>query len=162
MDAPTIWPTAPIQSQPLRVIQNISLEFTGRSENLQSIIEIQTGKMTITLLSMQGQRLATLRYHQDELHTETHIQLPIKLPFTAILESIQLIYFPIEQLNSHLLSLDNKEWQITQKARVRTIVYQENLYGKIVYNSDKLWEGKTEYQNYPYQYRFIINSSLLP
>ncbi len=172
-DLQSHWPTMPIQSDAtsIRALQNITAQFLNRTEHFQSIIEIQPKSLRIILLNNSGQRLATITHIGGELFAETHVKLPAKLPLMQILETIQLIYFPADQLNAHLLAVQSNDtsttkeidkWQIKQQKLERTVFFQESLYARIVYTSVDPWNGKTEYHNKPYNYQFTIDSSLLP
>lgn len=154
-----LWPLQPVSvaGGPVRALQQLDARFLNRTEQFQAVIEIDGDRMSIVLLGMGGQRIATIVQQGSEPpQAELAIPLPIELPVRQIVETIQLIYFPLSALPPL------PEWRVEEGDLERQLFFRENPYASIRYPGGDPWSGRAEYRNLAHDFSFTIDSVRLP
>jgi hypothetical protein len=133
--------------------QHLTVERNGRVDELEAVLEVDSQRLDLVGLVL-GQRVLTLHYDGQILHTWWHPLFPPEVRDEDILEDLQLILWPVDAVRQALPG----GWRIEENGARRTLLIGEMPVTVINYSGVPRWNGKIELSNLRYRYRLIIQS----
>ncbi len=79
-----------------------------QEHTLLAAITIESKQLRLLGLTPQGQRLIKIEFDGQKLHSEQSPLLPVEVPAQAVLQQIQLAYWPLLALQQHY----RKPWSV--------------------------------------------------
>lgn len=148
--------------QPLSLQQHLTVERAGRTDELDTALEIDADQLTLVGLAV-GQRVMTLQYDGKELKTWRHFMLPAQVRGEDVLEDLQLTLWPAAAIRAAL----PKDWDLQDSetgnaagtAMRRTLSFKQQPVMVIAYPTPQRWGGKVVLNNLRYHYRLTITSA---
>jgi hypothetical protein len=144
--------------QSLSLQQHLIVEREGRTDELDTALEIDADQLTLVGLAF-GQRVMTLQYDGKELKTWRHFMLPPQVRGEDVLEDLQLTLWPADALRAALPA----GWDLQDMAKGagqrRTLSFEGQPITVIDYPSAQRWGGKVVLNNLRYHYRLTIVSA---
>ncbi|RXZ36902.1 DUF3261 domain-containing protein [Oxalobacteraceae bacterium CAVE-383] len=148
--------------QSLSLQQHLIVEREGRTDELDTALEIDADANQLTLVGLAfGQRVMTLQYDGKELKTWRHFMLPPQVRGEDVLEDLQLTLWPAAALRAAL----PPGWDIQDAAegagtaQRRTLSLEGRPITVIDYPGARRWGGKVVLNNLRYHYRLTIVSA---
>jgi hypothetical protein len=148
--------------QALSLQQHLTVERAGRTDELDTALEIDAERLTLVGLAV-GQRVMTLQYEGKELKTWRHFMLPAQVRGEDVLEDLQLTLWPAAAIRAALPPdwevHDSQTGNATGVAMRRTLSFEQQPITTIDYPSAQRWSGKVVLNNLRYRYRLTITSA---
>ncbi|MDB5989216.1 MAG: hypothetical protein JWQ10_619 [Herbaspirillum sp.] len=153
--------------QTLSLQQHLKVERAGRTDELDTALEIDADQLTLVGLAF-GQRVMTLQYDGHELKTWRHVMLPPQVRGEDVLEDMQLTLWPAAAIRAALPS----GWDLQDSAPgtpnapntpsahwQRTLSFEAQPIMVIDYAGPQRWGGQVVLNNLRYHYRLTITSA---
>jgi hypothetical protein len=144
--------------QSLSLQQHLIVERAGRTDELDTALEIDANQLTLVGLAF-GQRVMTLEYDGKELKTWRHFMLPPQVRGEDVLEDLQLTLWPAAAIRAALPA----DWALQDSAdgagMRRTLSFDGEPITVIAYPGKQRWGGKVVLDNLRYHYRLTIASA---
>ena len=143
--------------QSLSLQQHLIVEREGRTDELDTALEIDPDRLTLVGLAF-GQRVMTLQYDGKELTTWRHFMLPPQVRGEDVLEDLELTLWPAEPLRAAL----PPGWDLNDAkrddapGRRRTLSFEGQPITVIDYQDAQRWGSKVVLNNLRYHYRLTI------
>jgi Protein of unknown function (DUF3261) len=147
--------------QTLSLQQHLKVERAGRTDELDTALEIDADQLTLVGLAF-GQRVMTLQYDGRELKTWRHVMLPSQVRGEDVLEDMQLTLWPAAAIRAALPSgwdlqdgppsAPGAHWQ-------RTLSFEAQPIMVIDYAGPQRWGAQVVLNNLRYHYRLTITSA---
>ncbi|MDY7578924.1 DUF3261 domain-containing protein [Herbaspirillum sp. RTI4] len=137
----------------LSLQQHLSVERDGRTNELDTALEIDTQRLDLVGLAA-GRRVLTLHYDGKELTTWRHVMLPQQIKGEDVLEDIQLTLWPAAAIRAALPD----GWTLEEQNGRRIVRLKGEEILQIDYPDHKAWGGTVMLTNYRYRYRLTIES----
>lgn len=154
--------------QQLSLQQHLTVEREGRTDELDTALEIDDRQLTLVGLAV-GQRVMTLEYDGVQLKTWRHFMLPAQVRGEDVLEDLQLTLWPAAAIAAALppgwTLQDNVAGTIsatpppTPQATRRTLSYDGKRVTVIDYPGPQRWSGAVVLTNLRYHYRLTITTA---
>lgn len=150
--------------QTLSLQQHLTVEREGRTDELDTALEIDNSQLTLVGLAV-GQRVMTLEYDGVQLKTWRHFMLPAQVRGEDVLEDLQLTLWPAAAIAAVL----PPGWTLqdtvagtvsaTPPATRRTLSYDGKPVTVIDYPGPQRWSGAVVLNNLRYHYRLTITTA---
>jgi hypothetical protein len=144
--------------QTLSLQQHLTVERDGRTDELDTALEIDAKRLTLVGLAF-GQRVMTLEYDGKELKTWRHFMLPPQVRGEDVLEDMQLTLWPAAAIRAALPA----GWTLQDSAEGagmrRVLSFDGQTITSIAYPSQQRWAGTVILDNLRYRYRLTIASA---
>ncbi|MDB5776034.1 MAG: hypothetical protein JWP38_2167 [Herbaspirillum sp.] len=144
--------------QSLSLQQHLTVERAGRTDELDTALEIDAQQLTLVGLAL-GQRVMTVQYDGKELKTWRHFMLPAQVRGEDVLEDLQLTLWPAPAIRAAL----PRGWQLQDSAdgagMRRTLSFEQQPITVIAYPTAQRWGGQVVLTNLRYHYRLTITSA---
>jgi hypothetical protein len=144
--------------QSLSLQQHLIVERAGRTDELDTALEIDTDKLTLVGLAF-GQRVMTLEYDGKELKTWRHFMLPPQVRGEDVLEDLQLTLWPAAAIRAALPADWDLQDSVNGAGMRRTLSFDGQPITVIDYPGTQRWGGKVVLNNLRYHYRLTIASA---
>jgi hypothetical protein len=144
--------------QSLSLQQHLIVEREGRTDELDTALEIDADRLTLVGLAF-GQRVMTLQYDGKELKTWRHFMLPPQVRGEDVLEDLQLTLWPADALRAALPAGWNLQDTAEGAGQRRTLSFEGQPVTVIDYPHAQRWGGKVVLDNLRYHYRLTIVSA---
>ncbi|HEY4072190.1 MAG TPA: DUF3261 domain-containing protein [Herbaspirillum sp.] len=147
--------------QTLSLQQHMKVERAGRTDELDTALEIDPDQLTLVGLAF-GQRVMTLEYDGKELKTWRHFMLPPQVRGEDVLEDMQLTLWPAQAIRAALPA----GWDLRDSAPVppgagwqRILSFEGETIMTIDYAGKQRWGGQVVLNNLRYHYKLTITSA---
>ncbi len=139
--------------QALSLQQQVHVEYTGRTVDLDAVLDIAPDSLTLVGMAF-GQRMLTLRYNGTELKETRHPMLPRDVRGADILTDIQMALWPGDAVRAALPG----GWTLTDSDTLRTFFRDAQPEVTITYDAVPRWATRVTMRNLRYDYRLVIRS----
>lgn len=130
--------------------------FGERDATLQCAVSVRDGAMTVIGLTTLGVRAFTIRYDGVEVQHEQSLPAPSQLTPQRLLADLQLVFWPIEPLQTEL---KNAGWEVTAPfERTRRLRRDGRLIAEVHYDGGDPWRGRAWLVNLEHDYTLSIDS----
>ncbi|WP_345773520.1 DUF3261 domain-containing protein [Shewanella sp. Isolate11] len=134
---------APLLKNHLSQTQQVNLEVDDKRHQLMSQLELTPEQLTLVGLAPLGQALFTLTYDGEHLDSQQSILLGDEFRGEYLLGLLQLIYWPIEDVNRNLQG-GQLTRQTCDAALCRTLYASDNTTAiiEIRYSQSSKWQAQ--------------------
>lgn len=151
--------TPPTLAPPLgparHILQLVTATWPGGSDSLLCALELNAERIAMAGTSKDGLSLFNLSYDGENLALDKNPLLPDAIDPRAIVADMQLIYYPVAQLQDRL----PPGWYLQSGANRRELFQGAEKIAEIVYRSDEAdWPRHAELSNLRYRYRLTIDT----
>lgn len=120
---------------------------------LEALLELDAHHLQLAGMGM-GQRLLTLHWDGQQLHSQRHPRLPATVQAEDVLQDVQWVYGPGPALQAALPT----GWQLDEQNNVRELRHGGTLWLRVRYQSRDHWQGVAELEQLRRGYRLRIES----
>jgi Protein of unknown function (DUF3261) len=99
------------------VSQVLTARFNGELRRLRSVVSVSADRLEIILLSSAGLRLVSLTVDERGLTAQRTVNVPAVLDARQLLNDMQLVYWPLAELNSAWAGSTGKVTQLDVATR---------------------------------------------
>lgn len=124
----------------------------------EAVLNVDADRIDLIILGPLGQRLATLRFNDQQLMVERGGPLPFDSSIEKLLGELQMIFWPLAVLNADEW---NQDWHFSEQKNIRYVYYQQQRVAEIHRRSTSAWSGDFDYISRISDYRLNIRSSEL-
>jgi hypothetical protein len=152
---PELMPIAQPLGPGRRIVQQIDAVWEERQESLLAVLELDTRHIAMAGLSNDGLSLFNLSYDGNIMVSDKSPLLPESVAPEFIISDLQLVYWPIAELQKKLPA----GWRLEtgQNKRILTISGKKQV--EVNYLSlDPVWPKAVELVNFRYNYRLNIKT----
>lgn len=151
--------TPPTLAPPLgparHILQLVTATWPGGSDSLLCALELNAERIAMAGTSKDGLSLFNLSYDGENLALDKNPLLPDAIDPRAIVADMQLIYWPVAQLQDRL----PPGWHLQSGANRRKLFQGAEKVAEIVYLSNEDdWPRHAELSNLRYRYRLTIDT----
>ena len=138
-----------------RIVQRINAQWQDRGENFLCVLELDRHHLAVAGLSLEGVGLFNLSYDGDNITMTKSPLLPDNLPPDAVVKDLQLVYWPLSELQKTL----PKPWRIVALKNRRLLYNRNNIDSDVDYvQPDPVWAKAAVLTNHRFRYRLEINT----
>ncbi|TAK59787.1 MAG: DUF3261 domain-containing protein [Methylobacter sp.] len=146
-------------AQPLgparRIVQQIDAVWGDRQESLLAVLELDSRHIAMAGLSNDGLSLFNLTYDGKHVVSDKSLLLPESVSPEFIISDLQLVYWPIAELQKILPA----EWRLETGQNTRILTVRNNKQVEVNYLSpDPVWPKAVELINFQYNYSLHIKT----
>jgi hypothetical protein len=146
-------------AQPLgparRIVQQITAVWADRQEALLAVLELDEKHIAMAGLSNEGLSLFNLTYDGHTVVSDKSPLLPDSVAPEFIISDLQLVYWPIAELQKILPA----EWRLETGQNKRILIVRNKKQVEVNYLSpDPVWPKAVELVNFQYNYRLNIKT----
>jgi len=146
-------------AQPLgparRIVQQINAVWADRQESLLAVLELDARHIAMAGLSNDGLSLFNLTYDGRTVVSDKSPLLPESVAPEFIISDLQLVYWPIAELQKILPA----DWRVEQAGQKRILTVKNKKQVEVNYLSpDPVWPKAVELVNFRYNYRLNIKT----
>lgn len=145
-----------------RLMQQIQAEWPGHSETLLCVLELDSRHIAMAGLSPDGISLFNLDYDGQQLRLDKSPLLPDNLQPQAFISDLQLIYWPLSELEPKLPA----GWHFETRTSSRSLYHGNQKQAEVQYLSTETpWPKTVVLINHIHNYRLHIttlNYDVLP
>jgi hypothetical protein len=153
-------PLAPPIAPARRVVQQITAHWTNnKPATLLCVLELDKQHIAIAGLSNEGLSLFNLSYDGKKLTVDKSPLLPDSVTPEYIIADLQLVYWPVAELQKILPS----PWRLVETRLIaslqRDLFYQDQKITTVHYSAlDNQWAKSVELINHRYHYQLNIKT----
>jgi hypothetical protein len=152
---PVVMPIAPPLGPARRIVQQIDAVWADRQESLLAVLELDARHIAMAGLSNDGLSLFNLTYDGNAVVSEKSPLLPESVKPEFIIADLQLVYWPIAELQKILPA----EWRLEEVGKKRLLTIRGKKQVEVNYLSpDPVWPKAVELVNFQYNYRLNIKT----
>jgi hypothetical protein len=155
----TVKPELMPMAQPLgparRIVQQINATWSDRQESMLAVLELDARHIAMAGLSNDGLSLFNLTYDGNTVVSDKSPLLPESVAPEFIISDLQLVYWPIAELQKVLPA----DWRLESGENKRILIVRNKKQVEVNYLSpDPVWPKAVELVNFQYNYRLNINT----
>jgi len=152
---PELMPMAQPLGPARRVVQQITAVWADRQESLLAVLELDARHIAMAGLSNDGLSLFNLTYDGNTVVSDKSPLLPESVAPEFIISDLQLVYWPIAELQKILPA----DWRLESDENKRILIVRNKKQVEVNYLSpDPVWPKAVELVNFQYNYRLNINT----
>jgi len=152
---PELMPIAQPLGPARRIVQQINAVWTDRQESLLAVLELDAKHIAMAGLSNDGLSLFNLAYDGNTVVSDKSPLLPESLNPEFIISDLQLVYWPIAELQKKL----PVGWRLEEADKKRFLTIRGKKQVEVNYLSpDPVWPKAVELVNFQYNYRLNIKT----
>lgn len=138
-----------------RVVQALSAQWTDRQETMLCVLELDKQHIAVAGLSYNGISLFNLNYDGKKVTLEKSPFLPEKISPAFIISDLQLVYWPLSELQKIL----PPRWQLQGGLNQRHLYYGNEKFIDVDYpQPDPAWAKSAVLTNHHYRYQLRIKT----
>jgi hypothetical protein len=138
-----------------QVIQEIQAEWDGRRETFLCALELDSRHIAMAGLSPDGMSLFNLDYDGQQLRLDKSPLLPDNLQPQLFISDLQLIYWPLSELEPKLPA----GWHFETRSTNRSLYHGDEKQTEVQYLSAEMpWPKTVVLINYIHNYRLHITT----
>ncbi|WP_161990602.1 DUF3261 domain-containing protein [Candidatus Methylobacter oryzae] len=146
-------------AQPLgparRIVQQINAVWADRRESMLAVLELDARHIAMSGLSNDGLSLFNLTYDGNTVVSDKSPLLPESVNPEFIIADLQLVYWPIAELQKKLPA----DWRLEAAQNKRILTAGNNKQVEVNYlSADPDWPKAVELVNFRYNYRLNIKT----
>jgi len=154
-DKPELMPIAQPLGPARRIVQQITAVWADRQESMLAVLELDAKHIAMAGLSNDGLSLFNLMYDGNTIVSDKSPLLPESVNPEFIISDLQLVYWPIAELQKKLPS----EWRLESSLNKRILTVGNKKQVEVNYLSpDPVWPKAVELVNFQYNYRLNIKT----
>ncbi|MGZ5054789.1 MAG: DUF3261 domain-containing protein [Methylobacter sp.] len=154
-DKPELMPMAQPLGPARRIVQQINATWADRQESLLAILELDAQHIAMAGLSNDGLSLFNLTYDGRTVRSDKSPLLPESVAPEFIISDLQLVYWPIAELQKVLPA----DWRLESDENKRILIVRNRKQVEVNYLSpDPVWPKAVELVNFQYNYRLNIKT----
>jgi hypothetical protein len=154
-DKPELMPMAQPLGPARRIVQQIDAVWADRQESLLAVLELDARHIAMAGLSNDGLSLFNLTYDGNTVVSDKSPLLPESVNPEFIISDLQLVYWPIAELQKKLPA----EWRLESTRNKRILTVRNKKQIEVNYlSSDPVWPKAVELVNFQYNYRLNIKT----
>ncbi|WP_322577024.1 DUF3261 domain-containing protein [Rhodoferax sp.] len=134
-------------------ISNGAQPLAAQAPVLDAVLEVTPDALQLIAMAI-GQRLMTLKWDGKELQLRRSPMLPAEVDASHILRDVQLLYWPVEVIRSHL----QPGWSLVESAQQRQLLLNGKMQVDIRYSDALRWSGQADLNNLAEGYRLQVES----
>jgi len=155
IDKPELMPIAQPLGPARRIVQQINAVWAGRQESLLAVLELDAKHIAMAGLSSEGLSLFNLTYDGNTVVSDKSPLLPESVNPEFIISDLQLVYWPIAELQKKL----PVNWRLEVAGNKRILTVGNKKQVEVNYLSpDPVWPKAVELVNFQYNYRLNIKT----
>jgi hypothetical protein len=152
---PELMPIAQPLGPSRRIVQQINAVWADRQESLLAVLELDAKHIAMAGLSNDGLSLFNLTYDGNTLVSDKSPLLPESVAPEFIITDLQLVYWPIAELQKKLPA----GWRLEEGDKKRFLYISDKKQVEVDYLSpDPVWPKTVELVNFQYNYRLNIKT----
>jgi len=152
---PELMPIAQPLGPARRIVQQINAVWADRQESLLAVLELDAKHIAMAGLSNDGLSLFNLSYDGHAIVSDKSPLLPESVNPEFIITDLQLVYWPIAELEKNLPA----GWRLEQSGKKRFLYISDKKQVEVNYVSpDPVWPKAVELVNFQYNYRLNIKT----
>ncbi|MDO9046301.1 MAG: DUF3261 domain-containing protein [Methylobacter sp.] len=152
---PELMPIAQPLGPARRIVQQINAVWADRQESLLAVLELDARHIAMAGLSNDGLSLFNLTYDGNTVVSDKSPLLPESVNPEFIITDLQLVYWPIAELQKKL----PVEWRLEAARNKRILIVRNKKQVEVNYLSpDPVWPKAVELVNFQYNYRLYIKT----
>lgn len=152
---PELMPIAAPLGPARRIVQQINAVWGDRQESLLAVLELDARHIAMAGLSNDGLSLFHLTYDGNTVVSDKSPLLPESVHPEFIISDLQLVYWPIAELQKKLPA----EWRLEEAGKKRFLTVSGKKQVEVNYLSpDPVWPKAVELVNFQYNYRLYIKT----
>jgi len=138
-----------------RIVQQLTAVWADRQESLIAVLELDAQHIAMAGLSNEGLSLFNLTYDGKTITTDQNPLLPATVKPEFFITDLQLVYWPIAELQKTLPS----QWRLEATDTLRSLYFKEAKQVEIRYlTPDAIWPKEVELVNLHYHYHLKIKT----
>ena len=150
-----VMPLAPPIAPARRVVQQITAHWANKQATMLCVLELDKQHIAMAGLSNEGLSLFNLSYNGKKLTVDKSPLLPDSVAPEYIITDLQLVYWPVAELQKSLPS----PWRLVATKSQRELYYQTQKIVAVQYvEPDATWAKAVELTNYRYHYQLNIKT----
>jgi hypothetical protein len=154
-DKPEPMPIAQPLGPARRIVQQINAAWADRQESMLAVLELDARHIAMAGLSNDGLSLFNLTYDGTTVVSDKSPLLPESVNPEFIISDLQLVYWPIAELQKKLPA----DWRLEAIENKRTLIVSNKKQVEVNYLSpDPVWPKAVELVNFRYNYRLNIKT----
>jgi hypothetical protein len=151
-----LMPMAPSIGPSRRVVQQLTVQWSGRKETFLCVLELDKQRIAMAGLTNDGFSLFNLTYDGKRIVSDKSPLLPDSVAPESIITDLQLVYWPATVLKKNLYG---SPWRLEFDTSHRQLYYQGNKTVEVNYLlPDAVWAKSVELVNHSHNYRLLINT----
>ncbi len=152
---PELMPIAQPLGPARRIVQQINAVWADRQESLLAVLELDAKHIAMAGLSNDGLSLFNLTYDGNTVVSDKSPLLPEQVNPEFIIADLQLVYWPIAELQKKLPA----GWRLEagQNKRILTVGNKKQVEVNYL-TPDPVWPKAVELVNFQYNYRLNIKT----
>jgi len=152
---PELMPIAQPLGPARRIVQQINAVWADRQESLLAVLELDAKHIAMAGLSNDGLSLFNLTYDGNTVVSDKSPLLPESVNPEFIISDLQLVYWPIAELQKKLPA----GWRLEEVDKKRFLTIRGKKQVEVNYLSpDPVWPKAVELVNFQYNYRLNIKT----
>jgi hypothetical protein len=154
-DKPEPMPIAKPLGPARRIVQEINAVWADRQESMLAVLELDAQHIAMAGLSNDGLSLFNLTYDGNTVVSDKSPLLPESINPEFIISDLQLIYWPIAELQKKL----PVDWRLEATQNKRILIVSNKKQVEVSYlSADPVWPKAVELVNFRYNYRLNIKT----
>ncbi|TRW93216.1 DUF3261 domain-containing protein [Candidatus Methylobacter oryzae] len=154
-DKPEPMPIAQPLGPARRIVQQINAVWADRRESMLAVLELDARHIAMSGLSNDGLSLFNLTYDGNTVVSDKSPLLPESVNPEFIIADLQLVYWPIAELQKKLPA----DWRLEAAQNKRILTAGNNKQVEVNYlSADPDWPKAVELVNFRYNYRLNIKT----
>ena len=154
-DKPESMPIAQPLGPARRIVQQIDAIWTDRQASMLAVLELDARHIAMAGLSNDGLSLFNLTYDGNTVVSDKSPLLPEPVNPEFIISDLQLVYWPIAELQKKLPF----DWRLEVAGNKRILTVGNKKQAEVNYLSpDPVWPKTVELVNFQYNYRLNIKT----
>lgn len=142
---PQLRPLAPLlQGESRQLTQHIAVQYRGATRDLIGASLLGPEQMRVSLLTPEGVSLLDIHYDGREVSAQQHLDKSRQIPPRALLADMQLVYWPLRELQQSLPDRWELRESHTPGARRRQLFFDGTLYTEVRYSADDIWRAEVQ------------------
>ena len=151
---PRLLAPATLQQQ-LQLNQTLSSNFDGQQQQILTVVKITHDHLLLLGLSAEGQRLFSLDYDGNTLQQNSLPAVADKLDAERILRLLQLMYWPLDTLQSAY----GNDYRILEQGKQRDLMHHDSKIITISYSETIRWQGSATITYHQQPLQLIITTT---
>lgn len=152
---PELMPIAQPLGPARRIVQQINAVWADRQESLLAVLELDAKHIAMVGLSNDGLSLFNLTYDGNTVVSDKSPLLPDSVAPEFIISDLQLVYWPIAELQKKLPA----GWRLEGGQNKRILTVGDKKQVEVNYlTPDPVWPKAVELVNFQYNYRLDIKT----
>jgi hypothetical protein len=133
--------------------------FGPREMTINCVVKVQGEALTVVGLTAMGVRAFTLHYDGKTIQVDHDLPVPPQLTPERLLADIELVFWPMNALNTAFAKTD---WKVSEPySNTRRLRRGQTLVAEVHYENADPWRGRSWLANLQYGYTLGIESEPL-